>query len=244
MRKFFPLLGMLILYCSTSWAQIDINTQVGAAYEERNNYWNVFPFINQMIDKHFFWELRGYYIYNFITVAPPTRAIPEPTVHDERNLSGTGGVVILGYSFPLNCKVSLMPFFRYQYLTNTNFVYDDDLGNEIRSGTSTYYLGMKLSMDVTEQFSTYVNVYAGYARGILHGHGFFRSDGTPIINSITSTFELGIPYKVADRWTVSPYIQYVITGNNPNHAAFINPIHHPGLTTNTPVFAIRLAYKV
>lgn len=221
-----------------------IATQIGVTFEERNTYLNGYLFVNQMINKRFYWEVRTYYIYSLIVNSPPSLAIQHPSVRDERNLSGTGNTIILGYNIPLTCKVSLLPFLRYQYLKNTIFVYDDIFGNQIRSNTATYYLGSKIMMEVTDLFLFYANYYAGYARSILHGRGFFTSKGTPIINSITSTFEIGGAYKIADKWTLTPYIQLVLTGNNPNHFALDFPFRHPGLTTAASVFAMKLAYKL
>lgn len=220
-----------------------VASQLGISFEERTNYLNSFLFINQMINNKFFWELRGYYIYNYIVTAPPAKAIPLPSVKNEQNLSGSGGAGILGYNISLTSQVALLPFLRFQHLTNTILAYKDSLGNKLLSKSTTYYLGAKLTMEVNNLFSIYTQYYGGYQRNILHGSKYFATPKQPIINTLTSTFEIGGAYKITKFLLLTPYIQLVINGNNPNRTALNPPISHNGLTSSATVFALKLAYK-
>lgn len=218
--------------------------QVGAALEERSAYANGYLFFNQTIYDAVFYELRGYYVRNYIVTAPPSKAVHIPSLKNEQNLNGVGIVGIVGYIFPIvQHKVFLMPFTRLQYFTNTSSAYKDSFGNKILSHVSTYFLGLKLNMIINEIVSMYLQYYAGYQRSLLTGRGYFSTTTDPILNQLTSTYELGFPYKITSSWTLSPYIQWVTTATNPNFTALNTPISNNGLTATTGVYAVKLAYN-
>ena len=109
-------------------------TQVGINFEERNStYADAYLTINQLIYDRYFWELRRYYVHNYIVTAPPAKAVPLPLAKNEQNVNGDGTVGIFGVDFHVTPKVSLLPFVRLQYFTNTSNAYKDTFGNEIAS---------------------------------------------------------------------------------------------------------------
>lgn len=222
-------------------------TQLGLAVEQRAAYVDAYAFINQLFKDRLFYELRAYYVYDYMTVSPPTTT-PQPDASDENTVNGTGVVGILGYNFKINPKVTLMPFTRLQYLTNTfsniNFApYEDSFGNSVKSDNYTAYLGLKLSMDINEVFAIYAQYYAGYQWNILYGRGYWDTDSTPQVNALVSTLELDLPYKLTPSWIFMPYIQWNTASNKPNSTAVDYPYGHDSLTTTGAVFALRLGYK-
>lgn len=220
-------------------------TQVGFALEERSTpFADGYLFVNQMIHGRLYWELRGYYLHNYVVVAPPAGAVPRPLAKNEHGLNGTGVVGLFGYNFPISKNLTLLPYFRSQYFTNTISAYSDSLGNEITTGNTTYYLGLKLTMTVNEVLSIYGNLFAGYLRTTLDGKGFFATPTTPRINSTVSTYQIGLTYKATPSWSLTPYAQLNISNNRPNWVAIRPPINNSGLTTNSTLFGFRVAYTI
>lgn len=219
-----------------------IITRMGVALEDRTSYADGYLFMDQLIRNGIYWELRAYYLYNYIVTSPPTKATPAPSIKDEQNLRGTGAVALLGYNIPINTRFELLPFVRFRYLTNNASPYKDSFDNKITSMTYTYYAGMRLSMRANEYLTLYAQYYGGYGRYDLHGSGYFKTNGRPVINVLTATFEIAAQYQINDRWRFTPYLQLDITDNNPNSVALKPPISNSGLTTNNTIFAARLSY--
>lgn len=217
-----------------------ITNQVGIAYEGRSSYADGYAFFNQLLNNTVFYELRAYYIYNYIS---SSRVISGVTPSNQDNVDGTGVVGILGYNIPLNSNVTFMPFIRLQLLTNTVSAYEDSFGNKINSVNYSALLGGKLSMKVNDVFSIYAQFYGGYQRSRLDGEGVFDTHNDPQINALTSTLEFGLPYKITQSWSITPYMQFSTTDNNPNHAASKAPYSSSKLTSTGNVYALKLAYK-
>lgn len=217
-----------------------LNKQIGVAVEERSPLVDTYIYFNQKFSNNIFYQLRAYYIHDYITNSAPAKAVPRPDDRDQESLNGTGGVFILGRIFSPNPDVKLSPFVRLQYLTNTVMPYKDSLGNEISSKSGTAYLGLNLAMKINEKFSDYIQYYAGYQRTNLDGEGYFSTSGDPAINSLTSTLEIGLPYKLTNIWTATPFVQWITTTNNPNNDAFNAPISASARTSTGAVYGFKI----
>lgn len=217
--------------------------EIGMAVEEHQAYIIFFPFWNQLLDNGFFYELRVVGGRDFIVNNPPA-TVPPISVKKEKSQYIVGGVGIFGVLFPINDRVSVLPFIRLQAYTNQAGFYKDSLGNEIHSESYTGYLGLRMNLKVNDVLLMYGNFFAGYRRTNLHAKGIFNSHGkNPHINSLVSTFEFGCPYNIMPCWFVTPYLQFNVSDNNPNNLALNGPIRSTGLTTIDIDWGLRMGYK-
>jgi hypothetical protein len=238
--------------------------QLGLAIEERNNYANAYLYFNQIVYDNLYWEVRGNYFRNFIvtgspkipgnlpsgpiisalTNTPVTAPNPVPTPADQDNLDGVGIVGKLGWVFHPSDKVTFRPYLRFNWYKNNSTPYKDDFGNKIESDIKAYLLGAKLIMNVNNIFDIYVDYYAGIQEVNFKVAGYYTIVPSDLeIEELTSTFEIGADYKLNKCWTFIPFIQLVITANDPSFNAFWGPIQNSGLTTFTPVFGSKIAYR-
>jgi hypothetical protein len=233
------------------------STSMGLAYEERSTSNNIYIFLSQVIHSHWYWELRGYAVRSIISAYPALKPgnfiwqpnvpqipnfIADPNVVD--NQWGGGIVGKLGYIFKPNHRVSLTPYLRLQYFRNNTAQWKDDLGNEIETEIASYLAGLKLAMDVNEIFTIYVDYFGGYQRVEYEVSGFFAQVNDDLNTiQLTNTFEIGSPFKLNKCWTFIPYIQFGLTTSKPSFNVFNGPINNNGTTTNTTVFAAKIAYK-
>lgn len=251
--------------CSKPWT---FKTQVGLALEERPAFVDCYLFVNQLINGHWFYELRAVGIYNLIVNNPPVTvhpAPPHPIVKDERNQWGYGGVAILGYVFDITDKVSFMPYFRFQAFANGSTTYRDKFHNAIDTASYFYLFGGKLNMKVTDAFSMYVTYFGGPFRANFKGKGYFadtdfvNSDSSPSASSthprkhvhfdgLFGTLEFGFPYTFdvclcnwKSTWCVTPYIQFIISDNNPAYPLTQKPYSLSRLTSSNVLYAFRVA---
>jgi hypothetical protein len=227
---------------SNKWAI----TQVGIAFEDRQNFADFYLYANQLIKDNWFWEVRLLGIRSFIVTAPPTLLAPALpiSVKDERNQNGIGTVAILGYVWKLNSKVSIMPFFRFQAYQNATGAYKDKFHNKINTWSLFYFGGLRLNMKVTDDFGIYAQYFGGYERTMYKTKGFFATNGKHFhVNQLQGTFEFGCPYKFCKSWYATPYIQLVVTDNNPGKKALGDPLKATGLTTFFVTWAMRLGYE-
>lgn len=233
------------------------STSTGFAYEERSSSNNMYVFISQVISSHWYWELRGYAVRSIIAGYPTlkpgnfiwqpnvpqfTNFIADPDVVD--NQWGGGVVGKFGYVFKPNKRVSFTPYLRLQYFYNNTAQWKDDLGNEIETEIASYLAGLKLGMEVNDIFTIYVDYYGGYQRVEYDVSGFFAQVNDDLHTiQLTSTFEIGSPFKLNNCWTFTPYIQFGLTTSKPSFNVFNGPINNNGTTTNSTVFAVKIAYK-
>lgn len=238
--------------------------QLGIALEERNNYADAYLYFNQVIHDKLYWEVRGYYLRNFIVTAPPkapnalpsgpiisaltnvpvSAPVPLPSVNDQDNLQGYGVVGKLGWVFHPTDMVSVLPYFRLQAFTNNNTPYKDDLGNSIESDASAYLLGLKLSMDVNDIFGIFIDYHGGIQKVKFNVGGYYTIVPSELeMKELTSTFEMGAAYKLNQCLTLIPYIQLIMTSHDPSFNVYSGPIQNNGLTTFTPLFGAKIAYK-
>ncbi len=210
----------------------------------------IYAFFSQVINKHWYWEVRSYAVRSFITIAPPANrngfVIPNPglAIDDQDNQWGGGVVGKIGYIFHPTKLVSLTPYFRLQYFLNNTNHYEDDKGNKIETQIASYLAGLKLSMDINDIFSFYVDYYGGYQEVKYDTAGFFNLAPDNLENiQLTSTFEIGSNYKINKCWTFIPYIQFGLASNKPSFNVVVGPINNNGTTTNSTVFAAKIAYK-
>lgn len=226
-------------------------SQLGIAYEQHNNYGEAFIYWDQLINDHWYYELRLVGIRDWIVNSPPTVTAPaiQPTVKDERNLWGGGGIWIFGYQFELCPRLTLLPFYRGQVITNVATNYKDKYGNEQKSVSWTNYGGLKVAFKVTDDFSVYTQWYGGYRRINYHGKGFWATPSHVHVNALHAVWEMGAPWKVHcpclcdSTFVITPYIQWNFTDNNPTTTALAAPWKLSGLTSNETVFAVKIAYQ-
>lgn len=234
-------------------------SQVGFSLEERTSFADMFIYLNQIINDHWFYELRLYGIRNFIVNNPPTgtiQPVPHPTVNDERNQWGWAAVGIAGYMFDITDKVKFMPFFRYEFRENAVFTYRDKFGNKVNSTSNNYFIGARLSMSVNDVFSYYVQYFGGYCRNNFKGSGYFATTSPLVLppptvplspsknahyNSLAGIFELGAPYKFGKNkeWVVIPFLQLLISDNNIRYLYTVKPYSLNPLTTSTLVYGVK-----
>lgn len=212
---------------------------VGASYEDRANMSDAYVFFNQLLPNNIFYELRAYAAYNYITQNPAQPSIP---VSDEANPMGFAGVAILGYNIDVSSRVSLLPFLWLSYMDNFVAVYRDTQGNAINSTAYNGYLGMKMSMKVTKQFAVYALYMAGYQSAQLYGQGIYSNGSSPTINQFVSATEFGLPYRLSDAWSFTPYIRINTTSNYPNAGAEAPPYGVNSFTTSVMLLGLKLGY--
>ncbi|MBS0286975.1 MAG: hypothetical protein JSR17_06750 [Proteobacteria bacterium] len=238
--------------------------QLGVALEERNTNASAFVYFNQVIYDKFYWEVRGNYVRNFIVTSPPktpgalpdgpiisaltntpvTAAVPAPTADDQDNLDGFGVVGKLGWLFRPSGHVTVLPYLRLQWYKNNSTPYKDDLGNKIESDVYGYFLGMKVGMDINDIFGIYVDYYGGIQNVNFDVSGYYTIVPSDLdINELSSTFEMGATYKLSKCLTFIPYIQLIVSSHEPSFNAYWGPIQNTGLTTYTPLFGAKIAYK-
>ncbi len=238
--------------------------QLGLSIEERNDNADTYLFFNQIVYNKLYWELRGYYFRNFIVTAPPktpgnmpdgaiisattntpvTAPVPVPTPDDQDNLDGFGFVGKLGWVFYPSDKVTFKPYLRLQWFKNNNTPYKDDFGNKIESEIKGYLLGANLTMNVNSIFDVHVDYYAGIQEVDYKVAGYYTIVPSDLeIEQLNSTLEIGADYKLNKCWIFIPYVQLIITSNDPSFNAFWGPIQNSGLTTFTPLFGTKIAYK-
>lgn len=239
-------------------------SQIGFAFEERPNYANAYLFTNQLINKHWYYELRTYGIYNWIVNNPPKDRIdPLPLARDEKNQWGWGGVAIFGHVFDLCDKVTFMPFFRLQAQKNASYTYRDKFHNRVDSRTLYYLIGGKLSMGITDFLLMYAQYYGGYFRANFTGKGYFSKTPPAVlqkdkpaphpmkhahINGLAGTMEFGARYKMKCRdscgdestWILTPYLQFSVLDNNIDYRYTVPPYSLNPLTTSNIVFAFKV----
>ncbi len=220
-------------------------TQCGAAIEERQHYADVYVFLNQLLRNHVYYELRAYSIYDYISQIPPEPPLAPQKIpiSSERNQLGYGGVGILGYNVYINPNVSFRPFVRFQRLTNTYAHYADSLGNELNSVNYGAFLGGQFSMRVNDNFAIHTQLYGGYSRSLLSGRGLFLTTNHPVVESLISTIEFGFSYNMTKSFSVTPHIQFITIGPNPNQAARDNPYKISQLTGTSSVYTLRFGYQ-
>lgn len=219
-------------------------SQLGIATEEHQQFANLFIFLNQYFKNHIFYELRLYGIYHYLTQNPPELSLvsKEILVSDERHPLGYGYAGILAYNFDINSNVSFMPFIRGQGIKNTGIAYKDIYGNQINSTNFIALGGGKLSMRVNTVFAVYAQMYFGYGKSILVGRGVFFSTEHPTINFFQTVIEFGSPYKITEKWSLTPYIQLITINPHPNRAALNSPYDVNSLVMRDNVYAIKLGY--
>ena len=219
-------------------------SQVGIAADEHQTNLAVFAFINQLFPNNIYYELRAYAIYNYISRLPPAPPlVPEVIpVSSAQHPKGYGGIGIVGYNIVINPNVSVMPFIRLQALTNAVYAYQDSFGNEIDSVSYTALFGGKVSMRVSQEFALYTQYFAGYQTSVLSGCGLFSNSEHPTINAFTSVLEFGAPYKITKKLSVTPYLQFITVGPNPNQAARNQPYNMSELARTDTIYAIKFGY--
>ncbi|MFN7095478.1 MAG: hypothetical protein ACK4M7_08950, partial [Burkholderiales bacterium] len=215
-------------------------SQVGLAYEDRVNMSNGYVFFNQLLSNNLFYELRAYAGYNYITQNPLPQAAD---ITKQTNPLNYGLVGIFGYNLSFTSRVSLLPYFRLNYLYNFVAAYSDSDGNAINSTTYTGHIGAKLSLKVNELLAVYINYFAGYQTTQLNGSGLFATGSSPAINAFVSSLEFGLPYKINQSWSITPYLQYNINANSPNSGAMDKPYNIAPLTVNNNLYAVKLSYN-
>lgn len=214
-------------------------SQCGLSFEEHETDVRFYLFWNQVIKNHYFYELRAWGGRNFVSSAS-LADVPESKIRNQY-LYGFSG--LLGYIFNINSRVFLLPFFRFDAFRNQVSAYKDSLGNAENTISYTTFLALKIHMTVNDVFSIYGIYYGGYSRTNLYGKGVFATPGKKAhINALVSIFELGSTYFINSSWFATPYIQFQITDNNPNHAASGSPHHISSLTTARVIWAIRCGY--
>lgn len=241
-------------------------SQIGLAFEENPNRCNLYLFWNQLINSHWYYELRAYGNRNWIVNNPPNpvSGIPEPhpIVKDERNKWGWGGIAIGGYVFDFCQKLSLMPFIRLEARSNNAFCYRDKFHNAVQNRNYAYLLGLKLTMKVNDAFSIYAQYYGGYFRNDFKGKRYFSETPPSVVpanptlkgrkhvhaNGLLGVFEFGFPYTYKcnecwpnDAWVFTPYIQFVVNDNNISYINTVKPYSLNPLTQSFVVWAIRIA---
>lgn len=205
----------------------------------------------QTIKGTFYYELRAYAILNFINASPAVPvAVP---VRDQRNVWGTGGVGIFGYIFKIPCsKATFMPFFRYEARSNnTGVAYRDTQGNRLTAWSYAYFFGAKLDMPINELFSLGVQYWGGYVRVAMKGKGYFANTVTPGFNAsnrrhantLVGNLMFYFHYNVTKCVYVTPYLQMILSDNNPGPKAYSLPYRFPQFTTSTYLWGLRVGYK-
>jgi len=207
--------------------------QIGIAHEETSSKGTIYGYLSGLIKDHYFFELRGYGILNFITANPPTAGFPvivDPINNrEQKNLYGTGFVSIFGYTLqlPSGMKGSLTPYFRYEARKNNSGpLYQDSRGNKVTSWGYGYFCGLRLSMPVTEDFNWAVQYYGGFIRVDLKGQGFFAQSTTNTLprpsyrnshyNTLQGNLQFSMAYNLSKDWTVAAWWKITITNNNPS----------------------------
>lgn len=218
-------------------------SQVGAAYEARQNMSDVYLFLNQLLPNKLFYEFRAYGIYNYLYRAPPSVQDLEIHLEDERHQVGYGGSGTLGYNINISPRVSVLPFVRVQAITNFIEVYADVLGNKINSFSYGGFLGARLALRVTEDFAVYTQYFAGYLWTPLTGQGAFAITEHAQINLPTSVFEFGTPYKITERLNFTPYLQFTTAAVNPNQAAKNSPFNVRTFVNTNTFYAVKFGYQ-
>ena len=220
-------------------------SQIGSTVEALEDRMDGYLFFNQLFVNHIYYEFRAYALYHYTTKnVPKSPAVNYVvTTANENNPMGHGEVGILGYNVDVNEKISLMPFVRLQHFTNAAAPYEDDFGNEIHSVSYSALLGTKLSMRVTGDFAIYTQYYAGYQRSLLSGQGVYASASQPVINTGVSVIELGAPYKLTPSLSITPYLQFITTFDNPNQVALNSPYNISQFTNTNTLYAIKLGYN-
>ena len=217
--------------------------QLGLASEEHQALIAGYLYWNQYLANHIFYELRGYLIHHYLTQTPAVFGLSDHGYNvNESAPLGYGGMGILGYNFDVTSNFSIMPFARAQVLTNDVAAYKDTMGNEITSTNSIVFLGLKLSMKVTDNFAVYSQYFAGYGYDVLYGRGVFAKTKTTAFNSLISVLEWGAPYRVKS-WNITPYFQFITAAVNPNRDAKIKPYFTSSLTTVNPCYGIKIGYE-
>jgi hypothetical protein len=221
-------------------------SQVGLAADEHQTNVAAYVFINQLFTNNIFYELRAYTIYNYISRTPPAPPlVPEVIpVSSVQHPKGYGGIGILGYNIVINPNVSVMPFIRLQAMKNAIAAYQDSFGNEIDSADYTALLGTKVSMRVNQEFAIYTQYFAGYQSSFLNGRGIYSNSGHPTINAFTSVLEFGLPYKITKKLSITPYLQFITAGPNPNQAARNQPYNMGELARTNTIYAIKIGYDI
>ncbi len=238
--------------------------QMGIAFEETSSKGTVYGYLSGIIKDHYFFELRGYGILNFITENPPSGGFPvivNPINNSEqKNLYGTGFVGIVGYTFKLNfgMKGNLTPYFRYEARKNNSGpLYSDRRGNKVTSWGYAYLGGLRLSMPVTEDFSWSVQYYGGFIRLDLKGEGFFARSTTNThprqsfrnthYNTLQGNLQFGLAYNISKEWTVASWWKITTTENKPSRRITDEPSPYSDritrLTSTSYQWGVKLGFN-
>ena len=219
--------------------------QIGAAVEARQNLFDAYLFLNQLLPNQIFYELRAYGIYNYLYRLPPSAPYVDSPIltGDQRHQLGYGGSGTLGYNISISPKVSILPFIRAQAITNFIEVYADILGNKISSISYGGFAGLRLSLRVTEDFAVYTQYFAGYQWTPLQGQGVYAINDRAQIDLPVSVFEFGTPYKITERLNFTPYLQFTTAKVMPNVAAERPPFNVREFVNTNTFYAIKLGYQ-
>lgn len=238
--------------------------QIGIAFEENLARGDAYGYLSGTIKDRFYFELRGYGIWNYITATPPTGGFPviTPPINnrEQKNVYGTGFVGIFGYTFKLPCgmKGSLTPYFRYEARSNVyGPQYKDRRGNEITTWGYGYLGGLRFNMPVTEDFSWAIQYWGGFVRTDLRGKGFFAQGTTNILprpsfrrshfNLLQGNFQFSLAYNLNKCWSVAAWWQITLTDNNPGARITDAPSPYSGritrLTSASYLWGVKLGYN-
>lgn len=215
--------------------------QVGFSYEDRPNMSDIYVFYNQLLANNVFYEVRSYLAYNY---KAPNPILPSIPLSNNTNPPGYGFVGIVGYNIPLNENVTILPYIRLNYYYDFAAVYNNTNGDTINSNSYITQLGARLSLKVNNVFDIYANYFAGYQWVNLSGGGAYTVSDNPAISGFVSTLELGMPYKMTRKLSITPYVQFNVTTNNPNTAANNLPYSVNSLTNANALYAFRFSYAI
>lgn len=237
-------------------------TQIGIAVEENLSRGDVYGYISGTLKGSWYYELRGYGIWNFITQTPPATigsSVVTPAINnrEQKTVYGTGFVGIFGYVIKLPCtKATLTPYFRYDLRSNNaGPVYRDERGNSIKTWGQGYLGGARINMPVNDQLSVGFNYWGGYIKVKLHGRGFFGHTTdvlqTPRSRShyptLQGNFQHSFSYAFNKCWSFGAWWQITLTASNAQARVTDAPSQYVGkvtrLTAASYLWGARIGYN-
>lgn len=219
----------------------------GASLEETQTGPQLFLFWTQTLANGLYYEGRLYGKYNMRTQNP---AFPTVPASDENNPPGYKAVFKIGYNFHVTDTYYMTPYLRLEAGKNMTLVYQDVDGDYTHSTSTAILPGFKQTFKLTNLLVPYIDIYGGYTKVNLNGE---LSQGasamqfrTAEVNQISLTNELGAAYRITDSQSITPYLQFIYTANNPNALAaqsYANGgFNVSELTSNSQVYAIKYSY--